>query len=136
MSLIGAMENLATICAGMSGMAGASHEPPADLTTFPYCVVYLGTGKFGLESGGYGGFSRGFSHLIVEILQGRINPYSIATSSVWPERLFPLLTADQTLGSEVEHIVWPMTFEAINIEYSAGEIYAAMRISIQVKSIL
>jgi hypothetical protein len=136
MSLIDAMTDVAGSLSALSGLTGATSQPPHPLPSYPYAIVYAGDGQVGLQSGGHGGFGLMLANIVVEILQGQVNPLSIASASVWPERVFPLLTVDQSLGGTVEHIVWPVTFSVVNIEYDASEIYAACRMVIPVKLVI
>lgn len=116
MSLAAAITSLVTIAGNISGVKKAYSDPPESISQFPAAIVYAGRGTLeGISSG----LSRHLHTIRIDILSSRQTlPQAIAEAKTWPDALMSGLRADETLGSAVSAINWPVNYEALAMPYN------------------
>jgi len=131
MSLDAAIDGVRAAVAGMAGLTRVYDDPPASLSEFPCAFVVAASGE--VSDSGAGGIA--FHAIAVEIYQGpNVTAQAVDGAKVWPDRVFAALRADQTLGGKVTHIRWPITYQALGLQYN-NAIHYGMRFVVTVKVI-
>lgn len=101
MALAAAIQNLADILGGLSGVRLAPDYPTETAPVFPFAVAYAATGDY--TGGSLGNILTREAHAIAaEVHIDRIDlPRSIAAAVPYADLLRTALQADPTLGGEV-----------------------------------
>ncbi len=130
MSLSAAITALVTVAGGVSGVVRVYTDPPESISEFPAALVYAERGTLeGISSG----LSRNIHQVRIDILSERTQlPQAVNEAKAWPDSVQSRLRADETLGGAVSAIVWPVTYEAIAMQYNALTHYG-MRFVVPVK---
>lgn len=116
MSLSAAITSLVTIAGNISGVKKAYSDPPESISQFPAAIVYAGRGTL---EGVSNGLSRHLHTIRIDMLSSRQNlPQAVAEAKAWPDALMSGLRADETLGSTVSAIAWPVNYEALAMPYN------------------
>ena len=131
MTLDAAIGGVRAAVGTMTGLTRIYDDPPASLSEFPCAFVVAASGE--MSDTGAGGLAL---HVIaVEIYQApNITAQAVDGAKVWPDRVFAALRADQTLGGTVAHIRWPITYQALGLQYNNVTHYG-MRFNVTVKVI-
>jgi len=130
MSLAAAVTALVTVAGGGSGVVRAYSDPPESISEFPAALIYAQSGTL---EGVSRGLSRNMHQVRIDILSERTQlPQAVNEAKAWPDSLLGRLRADETLGGAVSGIVWPVTYEAIAMQYNALTHYG-MRFVVPVK---
>jgi hypothetical protein len=59
-------------------------------------------------------------------------PQAVNDAKVWPDRVFTALKANYRLNNSIEHIVYPVRYEASGLQYNAVTHYG-IRFQVRVK---
>ena len=115
MSLDAAIGGVRAAVAGMAGLTRVYDDPPASLSEFPCAFVVSANGE--MSDSGAGGLA--FHTIAIEIYQApNITAAAVDGAKVWPDRVFAALRTDPTLGGTVTHIRWPLTYQALGLQYN------------------
>ncbi len=114
-SLDGAIDGVYAAVAGITGLTRVYTDPPASLSEFPCAFVVAASGE--MSDSGAGGLA--FHTIAIEIYQSpNITAQAVDGAKVWPDRVFAALRSDTTLGGKVTHIRWPITYQALGLQYN------------------
>lgn len=114
-SLDGAIDGVRNAVATMTGMTRVYTDPPASLSEFPCAFVVAANGE--MSDSGAGGIA--FHTVAIEIYQApNITAQAVDGAKVWPDRVFQALRSDPTLGGSITHIRWPITYQALGLQYN------------------
>jgi len=131
MSLDAAITGVRTAVETISGLTRVYDDPPASLNEFPCAFVVAANGE--MSDTGAGGLA--LHTIAIEIYQSpNITAQAVDGAKVWPDRVFAALRTDQTLGGSVAHIRWPITYQAVGLQYNNVTHYG-MRFNVTVKVI-
>jgi hypothetical protein len=114
---------------GMAGLTRVYDDPPASLSEFPCAFVVAANGE--MSDSGAGGIA--LHTIAIEIYQSpNITAQAVDGAKVWPDRVFAALCTDPTLGGTITHIRWPITYQALGLQYNNVTHYG-MRFLVTVK---
>jgi hypothetical protein len=134
MSLVAALDGLRTAIQTLEGTDGLRRvytDPPASLNEFPCAFVVAASGE--MSDTGAGALS--LHTMAVEIYQApNITAEAVDGAKVWPDRVLDALRTDPTLGGSVAHVRWPVTYQALGLQYN-NTIHYGMRFNITAKVI-
>ena len=115
MTLDGAIDGLRTALATMTGLKRTYTDPPSAINEFPALIVYPSLGEMSYEARG----DMAFHDIIVDIYHARqVLPEAVDAAKVWPDRVYAKLKEDQALGGAVAHVVWPINYRFIPMQYN------------------
>ncbi len=115
MSLDAAIGGIRAAVEGMTGLTRVYDDPPASLSEFPCAFVVSSNGE--MSDSGAGGIA--LHTIAIEIYQApNITAQAVDGAKVWPDRVFAALRSDPTLGGTVTHIRWPITYQALGLQYN------------------
>jgi hypothetical protein len=104
-------------------------EPPESINEFPCLFCYVGGGQMSQVEATW---AEGTHSITVEILLARyILPIAVYRAKQYPSQIFALLSQNQTLNSTVHHIIYPIRYETLPLEYSDGDYYG-IRFSVEI----
>lgn len=135
MSLDTAIDGLRTALSAMTGLKRTYDDPPESISDFPSLIVYSKSGTMlYTASGGYS-----LHALVAEVyLSRQVLPEAIDAAKVWPDRVYAILKADQTLGGAVSHVVWDtqtglgLRYQMLPLQYNQN-LHFGVRFEITVK---
>lgn len=131
MSLDAAIGGVRAAVGTMTGLTRIYDDPPASLSEFPCAFVVASNGE--MSDSGAGGIA--FHTIAIEIYQSpNITAQAVDGAKVWPDRVFAALRTDPTLGGTITHIRWPITYQALGLQYN-NAIHYGMRFLVTVKVI-
>ena len=130
MSLSGALSRIQYHAALCNGVKSAPVKLPESLNVYPFAVAYPEIGELNSES--YDAI-RALHTIICEFHVARtLLGYAIDTAMPLLEEMHRRLKVDETLNSEVENIVWPITYQFGRLEWD-GTPTIGFRLHIPVK---
>lgn len=129
MSLDTAIDGLRTTLSAMAGLKRTYADPPESINEFPALIVYVQRGEMHFSAAG----GHSLHTLIAEVYHARqVLPEAADAAKVWPDLAYAILKADQTLGGAVSHIVGPLTYQMLPLQYNAL-IHFGVRFTVTVK---
>ncbi len=115
MSLEAAIGGVRAAVGSMAGLTRVYDDPPGSLSEFPCAFVVSANGE--MSDSGAGGLA--FHTIAIEIYQApNITAQAVDGAKVWPDKVFAALRIDPTLGGTVTHIRWPLTYQALGLQYN------------------
>lgn len=115
MTLDAAIDGVRAAVGTIAGITRIYDDPPASLSEFPCAFVVAANGE--MSDTGAGGLA--FHTIAIEIYQSpNITAQAVDGAKVWPDRVFAALRTDTTLGGKVTHIRWPITYQALGLQYN------------------
>lgn len=129
MNLDGAIDGLRTALSTMTGLKRTYTDPPSSINEFPAMIVYPNLGEMSYEARG----DLAFHDIVVDIYHARqYLPETVDAAKVWPDRVYAKLKADQTLAGAVAHVVWPIQYRFLPMQYN-DQLHFGVRFTVKVK---
>ncbi len=112
--------------ATVPGLKRVYTDPPESISEFPCAVVYLKSGEMTENA-------PCFHDFVADIYHAReMLPQAVNDAKVWSDRVFTALKANFRLNNSIEHIVYPIRYEASGLQYNAVTHYG-VRFRVRVK---
>ena len=121
-----AINEFRNVIATVPGLKRVYTDPPESISEFPCAVVYLKSGEM-THAG------QCFHDFVADIYHARqVLPQAVNEAKVWPDRVFSVLKANYRLNNSVDHIVYPIRYEAVAMQYNEMTHYG-IRFKVQIK---
>ena len=118
MTLAAAVDGLRAAMRTVAGLRRVYDDPPGSINEFPSAIVFAASGE--LSDSGMGALA--LHTLIVEVYQdSTITAQAIDAAKAWPDSVLTAIRDDPTLGGNVAHVRYPVTYRMGPLQYNGNQ---------------